>query len=305
MSYEAERVDYKGFTIRLVNDESPEEPDWGDDEFFLINLSARYTFGRGASKAPDPEQYLPWGVGRWGEYGAEIPAKEWDKDLPEEDKWEKKEARGLYEEWLYEHDTGYEVWPFRSGDAHGPGTWCIWVMDLEDLDRQVPDGWIFVKVHETPMEQLAAAAGPSPEVIRDALIEDYQKWGNGDVWGYIIEDEDGDDMEESCWGFYGTEECLAEAQGKVDYMVRKTKKIMLLLLRDSPSLSWETQTLEVPLWLADSKVPAWAMRKVFGPDPGITGAALISAFAPVPERTPLEQLAVGGRVNLITHNKDS
>lgn len=291
MSYEVETIEYKGLTIRIVNDEGPEEPDWGDDEVFLTNLSSGYTFGR--KDAPDPEQYLPWGVGRWGDYGAEIPAKEWDKDLPDEDKWELAEARDLYEEWLGERETGYEVWPFRSGDAHGAGSWCIWVMDLEDLDRRSPDGWIYVKVPETPLEQLAAAAGPSPEVIRDQLIKDYQQWANGDVWGFVVEDADGNNLD-SCWGFYGTEACIEAAKGSADHAVTQTRKVMLLLLRDSPSLSWETQTLEVPLWVAESKVPDWAMEKVFGSDPGITGAALVSSFAPAPQRTPIEQLALTG-----------
>ena len=37
----------------------------------------------------------------------------------------------------------------------------------------------------------------------------------GDVYGYVI-DEDGD----SCWGYYGTEDCIAEAKSVVDYMVK-------------------------------------------------------------------------------------
>jgi len=40
----------------------------------------------------------------------------------------------------------------------------------------------------------------------------------GDVYGYVI-DEDGD----SCWGYYGTEDCIAEAKSIVDYMVKQVK----------------------------------------------------------------------------------
>lgn len=34
---------------------------------------------------------------------------------------------------------------------------------------------------------------------------------NGDVWGYIIEDKDGEQVE-SCWGFYGYDYCETEGQ---------------------------------------------------------------------------------------------
>ncbi len=41
----------------------------------------------------------------------------------------------------------------------------------------------------------------------------------GDVYGYVI-DEDGD----SCWGYYGTKDCIEQAKEAVDYTVKKAKE---------------------------------------------------------------------------------
>jgi hypothetical protein len=46
-------------------------------------------------------------------------------------------------------------------------------------------------------------------------ITEYDQWMRGDVYGYVIEDKEGNEVE-SCWGFYGTEYCLKEAKGTVD-----------------------------------------------------------------------------------------
>lgn len=42
-------------------------------------------------------------------------------------------------------------------------------------------------------------------------IEEYAAWATGDTWGYVIEDENGDELD-SCWGFYGMEYAKAEAE---------------------------------------------------------------------------------------------
>ncbi len=43
-----------------------------------------------------------------------------------------------------------------------------------------------------------------------AEVEVYDKWLTHDVWGYVIEDKDGNELG-SCWGFYGDEYCKQEA----------------------------------------------------------------------------------------------
>lgn len=55
-------------------------------------------------------------------------------------------------------------------------------------------------------------------------VETYSQWANGEVFGYIVKDEHGNDMDdlhESCWGFYGLEYCKTEAQSAAESLAPK------------------------------------------------------------------------------------
>lgn len=43
-------------------------------------------------------------------------------------------------------------------------------------------------------------------------VETYDQYLRGDVYGFVLEDEDGEDLGNSCWGFFGMEFCLEEAE---------------------------------------------------------------------------------------------
>lgn len=54
-----------------------------------------------------------------------------------------------------------------------------------------------------------------------AEVEEYDQYLTGDVWGYVVtmEDEDGKEVDEdSCWGFFGYNYCLEEAQSVANHM---------------------------------------------------------------------------------------
>lgn len=89
---------------------------------------------------------------------------------------------------------------------------------------------------DTP-ETLAVRGFPDPlteEWLREGMaaeIGEYSKWANGEVYGYVIKDRNGDDVE-SCWGFIGYEYAQQEANEAADvadaqppklYDVRLTK----------------------------------------------------------------------------------
>lgn len=42
-------------------------------------------------------------------------------------------------------------------------------------------------------------------------VQEYNQYVNGDVWGFIIEDDNGEHLD-SCWGFYGREFCEEQAK---------------------------------------------------------------------------------------------
>jgi len=56
--------------------------------------------------------------------------------------------------------------------------------------------------------------------VLEAEVEVYNQFLQGDVYGYVIEDDDNQHLD-SCWGFYGLEEVKKEAQQVVDYICKK------------------------------------------------------------------------------------
>lgn len=50
-----------------------------------------------------------------------------------------------------------------------------------------------------------------------AEVETYNQWLNGDIYGYIIEDSEGNVLD-SCWGFYGVDQCKQEAMHHAEYI---------------------------------------------------------------------------------------
>ena len=66
------------------------------------------------------------------------------------------------------------------------------------------------------------------KIVLDNLkseVKVYDQFLTGDVYGYIIENpEDEDETLDSCWSFYGYDECLKEAQSTVDYYVQHDQK---------------------------------------------------------------------------------
>ena len=275
MAYELDRIEHEGLVIRIVNDDCSGEPDWMSEEVFLVCTAKKYRFGIAAPTPP--ESHLAWGEGSWGEYGDEIPGPPAPGD--------ESEAYDLYEQWKEDHDPKYTVWPFRCGDVHGPGSFTISIMDVEDTRRIDPDGWIYVETPTSPLEMLAHPEC-DPEKLRDTCIEVYEQWANGDIWGYIVEDQDGNELD-SCWGFYGTEHCIESAKEEASHLVKQTKKLTLVTFTDE---SWAFLTVTPPLGVPDSKVCEWALEHVIR-DPEVTAAALVTDVVMAPQRTPMEQLA--------------
>lgn len=48
-------------------------------------------------------------------------------------------------------------------------------------------------------------------------VETYNQFLQGDVYGFLIEDENGNHLD-SCWGFYGLDYCLEEAKGNAKHI---------------------------------------------------------------------------------------
>lgn len=62
--------------------------------------------------------------------------------------------------------------------------------------------------------------------------ETWRAWANGEVYGFIVEDEDGKHLD-SCWGFYGWDgykEAESEAKSLIEYYEDEDRKEGALIL---------------------------------------------------------------------------
>lgn len=72
-------------------------------------------------------------------------------------------------------------------------------------------GYVFASKESWKEEKEAGEAALS-------LLETWNDYLSGNVWGFVVEDEDGLPLD-SCWGFYGDPDyCLNEAKASVDAM---------------------------------------------------------------------------------------
>jgi hypothetical protein len=58
------------------------------------------------------------------------------------------------------------------------------------------------------------------EKCLQAEIRSLDQYLTGDVWGYTIKDNEGE-IVDSCWGFYGHEDCEAEGKSQLSYYENK------------------------------------------------------------------------------------
>lgn len=61
----------------------------------------------------------------------------------------------------------------------------------------------------------------------EGLIETWNQYLSGDVYGYNIEQ-----LNESCWGYYGEDVCLQEAKSIVDWHLEEHRKKRIVILKE-------------------------------------------------------------------------
>ena len=52
-------------------------------------------------------------------------------------------------------------------------------------------------------------------------VKVYDQYLTGDVYGYRITDTETDEEVDSCWGYYGSDECMDEAESIVNHIIEK------------------------------------------------------------------------------------
>jgi len=68
-------------------------------------------------------------------------------------------------------------------------------------------------------------------------VETYDQYLTGDVWGYVIENEEYD-IYESCWGFYGHDYCEIEAKSMLECEQKALNEKLKIVSRDLPGAEY-------------------------------------------------------------------
>lgn len=122
-------------------------------------------------------------------------------------------GRNLIKLGLYDH-SGITMYAGGGALGQDPGGWDSGTV-----------GFIY-----TNTEQINLIGAPLESLDRQlhAEIEEYDQYLTGDVYGYVIEDEDGEERD-SCWGFFGDDyakqEMGAALERAMGYERREAAKV--------------------------------------------------------------------------------
>lgn len=188
-----ETTEYKGYTIKIEQDEDPPDPRGWDNLGTMICIHSRYNH-----------------------LGDNHDLKTNDFKSAEEIK-----------EYIRLKLKGYIILPLYLYDHSGitmntTGFICGWDSGLV--------GFIYITAKKMRHEYSAKRISKKlKERITRYLVNEvkvYDMYLTGDVWGYKdIKDPDGNVLDDSCWGFFGTEDCIEEAKSIVDADIKIKKEL--------------------------------------------------------------------------------
>ena len=184
-------IAHKGYTINIDYDPSPENPreEW-DNLGTIYSNSRRYS--------PDGHGIEELIEAAGGDiYCTVIP-------------WDLIGKKYYYRKvWIYEH-SGVAI---RTGENNPfGGGWMSWDSGLLGVIAVEKSKACKEYGKKRPCKSVQEKA----EKCLEHEIEILDTFASGQIYGYTIDDENGEEVD-SCWGFYGLDEVIAEAKDYVDY----------------------------------------------------------------------------------------
>ena len=182
------------YLIEVIQDESPESPREWDNLGTMICFHPRYNLG-------DKHDYSRINYNSFEEERKDIKKKE--------------NACVMLPLYLYDHSgITMKTSPFGCGFDSGQVGWIV------VSKEQVRKEYNVKRINKELIEKVTK--------VLEGEVETYDQYLTGDVYGYriskVTECELGHEHKEevdSCWGFYGEDECMTEAEGIVDYYLTK------------------------------------------------------------------------------------
>jgi len=232
--------EYKGLNIYIVPDDDPQSSDPMDWDMLgkQVYWHRRYTLGHCYKETNKftPEEWLRYAINiEWKEVAKKF--REWrktddaifkqDLDITE---WFEDET--TLSDLLELFSTNNVVIPVSCYEHGGitisaSGRRAGW--DMFDSGQL---GFVYVSHEDVKKEykvkRLTKKVLEQAEKTLRGEVETYDDYLTGQVYGYIIEDENNEQLD-SCWGFLGDYKyCLEEAQSAADYWVEKKEKELKL-----------------------------------------------------------------------------
>jgi len=237
MSYVTHEEEIDGFTIKIIQDDDPQSPveDW-DMVGTQVYWHNRYSLGHEQPECTPSE----WLAKKVGEY---LDVNNWDVYSKKYEDWEENKSQDLSFLWkeFEKKNLVIPVYVYEHGGitikANGKG--IGW--DSFDSGQL---GFVYAS-HEKILEEFGGKGKRLTKKVLEKAekcligeVETYDDYITGNVWGYKIEDENGDDLD-SCWGFVGDYKyCLEEAKSIIPHLVKE---------RDEETKLLDTRMLNQPV----------------------------------------------------------
>jgi hypothetical protein len=226
MSYEEVLEEKAGFTLKLVVDDDPQDPRKDYDPFGkMVIWSKGYNLGDEDNKSLCPiEDYLDQIADAantklyWRAHKIAERMTDDDEDAATDLR------RRIYATWLPKYVVAI---PLRVQDYGSNGLKIdAWPECYEYDEKQ--DSWLYATKKD--ILECFMAKRLTKQLRAKALhnlkceLETYQQYLEGDVWGHVIEDEDGDEVGDSCWGMFGHEYAEEEARSEFKSFLKRKRK---------------------------------------------------------------------------------
>ena len=229
----AEKFEHNGFTVELHYDESPSSPRDNDGNGTFLGFPHRsYTIG---DEQVDPS--------RWefdctvcdadGEItSTNVDGKQVTAECKACEGYGRTSVRSFDDAVRYVRENYDAVGPVLNVVMYDHGNVSYSVGRHYDEWDGGNAGLTFYTAKQ--IKDMGHETQPSDEDLTKWLtgeIDEYSKWASGEVYGYVIKDRNGDDVD-SCWGFIGHEYAVEEAKAAVPEAEEMPPPLRTLRLSD-------------------------------------------------------------------------
>lgn len=201
----AETIDYNGYRIEIHYDHDSQHADPRDADNLGVLFAPHRSYTLGDANHPSDEyDQASRAFEHFTEYGNRGGIRAFER-------WLKVYlgASVVLPLGLIDH-SGISMYVGGGAHAMDPGGW--------------DSGTIGVIFDTTSTRE--ATGAPIEDIERQLIaeVEEYDLYLTGQVYGFVIYDPDGDDTNESCWGFLGEKYVIEEAKSVVDAEIKYRKE---------------------------------------------------------------------------------